>query len=264
MSFEVKKLNNEVVTVIPSKVPKDLRPVKGFKLFPEMNANIFVCAKKKSGKTVTIWHTLRKCCGKDTKIIVFCSTLHKDATWISIQEWAEKKGLVFIGHESIKDEDGVDQLELLIKDLQAKVEGDEPEEKSILDSDSEDEEPKKKEKYQAPEYIFILDDLSTELKSNSIPRLLKVNRHFKSKTIISSQWLNDLHPMSRKQQDYFILFRGHPQKKLEEIHRDASISIPLEEFWKVYKFATEMPFSFLYVDCTTGEFRRNFNELIEL
>ena len=263
MSFEVKKLSDEVVKVIPSKVPKDTRPVRGHKLFSEINANICAIAQKNSGKTVTIRHILRKCCGKDTKIIVFCSTLHKDATWIAIQEWAEEKGLVFIGHESLKDEDGVDQLELLIKELQAKVEGDEPEEKSILDSDSEDEEPKR-EKYQAPEYIFILDDLSTELKSNSIPRLLKVNRHFKSKTIISSQWLNDLHPMSRKQQDYFILFRGHPQKKLEEIHRDASISIPLEEFWKVYKFATEMPFSFLYVDCTTGEFRRNFNELIEL
>jgi hypothetical protein len=264
MSFEVKKLSDEVVKVIPSKTPQDLRPVRGYKLFPEINANIFACAKKKSGKTVTIRHILRKCCGKDTKIIVFCATLYKDPTWIAIQEWAEAKGLVFIGHESIKDEDGVDQLELLVKELQAKAEGDEPQEKSLLDSDSEDEEPQKKEKYQSPEYIFILDDLSTELKSNSIPRLLKVNRHFKSKTIISSQWLNDLHPMSRKQQDYFILFRGHPQKKLEEIHRDASISIPLEDFWKVYKFATEKPFSFLYVDCTTGEFRRNFNELIEL
>jgi len=82
--------------------------------------------------------------------------------------------------------------------------------------------------------------------------------------MISSQWLNDLHPMSRKQQEYFILFRGQPQKKLEEIHRDASISIPLEQFWKVYCFATEKPYSFLYVDRTKGEFRRNFNELVEL
>ena len=264
MSFEVKKLNNEVVGAIPLKEPKDTRPVKGFKLFPEMNANIFLCAKKKSGKTSTIYKILQKCCGKNTKIIVFCSMLYKDKSWATIKDWVEERGLVFIGHESIKDEDGVDQLELLIKELQAKTEDDEPAEKGIFDSDSEDEEPKKKSKYQSPEYIFILDDLSTELKSNSIPRLLKVNRHFLSKTIISSQWLNDLHPMSRKQQDYLILFRGHPEKKLEEIHRDANISIPIEQFWQVYKFATEKPFSFLYVDCTTGEFRRNFNELIEL
>ena len=121
MSFAVTKLNNEVVTVIPSKTPKDTRPVKGWKLFPEMNANIFACAKKKSGKTLTIRHILRKCCGKDTKIIVFCATLYKDPSWIAIKEWAEEKGLVFIGHESLKDDDGVDQLDLLIKELQAKV-----------------------------------------------------------------------------------------------------------------------------------------------
>jgi len=142
--FSVKKLSNEVVKVIPSKVPKDTRPVKGYKLFSVMNANIFVCAHKNSGKTVAIWHTLRKCCGKNTKIIVFCSTLYNDPTWIAIQEWAEEKGLVFIGHESLKDEDGVDQLDMLVKELQAeakarvKAKGVE-QEKSILDSDSEDE-----------------------------------------------------------------------------------------------------------------------------
>ena len=111
-------------------------------------------------------------------------------------------------HESLKDDDGTDQLELLIKELQAKAEGEEPKEKSILDSDSEEEEPKRKSKYQSPEYIFIFDDLSTELKSSTIPRLLKVNRHFLCKTLISSQWWNDLHPMSRKQADYFICFEA--------------------------------------------------------
>ena len=54
------------------------------------------------------------------------------------REWAEERGLVFVGHESIKDDEGVDQLQLLINELQAKVD-DEPEEKSIFDSDSEDE-----------------------------------------------------------------------------------------------------------------------------
>jgi hypothetical protein len=94
--------------------------------------------------------------------------------------------------------------------------------------------------------------------------LLKKNRHFRSKILISSQHLNDLLPEGRKQIDYFILFRGHPMKKIEEIHRDADISIPLDEFYRVYKFATEEPYSFLYVDSASGEFRRNFNTLIEL
>jgi hypothetical protein len=64
--------------------------------------------------------------------------LHKDASWIAVREWAVDHGLTFIGHESLKDDDGTDQLQLLINELQAKAEGEEPKEKSILDSDSED------------------------------------------------------------------------------------------------------------------------------
>ena len=126
--------------------------------------------------------------------------------------------------------------------------------KNILDSDDEDEEKPRKEKLRSPEHIIILDDLSTELKNKSITALLKKNRHFKAKIIISSQYLNDLLPESRKQLDYFILFRGHPKKKVEEIHRDCDASIPLDEFYDMYKFATEEPYSFLYVDCVDGAF----------
>jgi hypothetical protein len=266
MSFVTTKLNNEVVKAVPLLVAKDTRPVKGYKLFPEMNANIFLCAKKKSGKTSTIYKILQKCCGTDTKIIVFCATLHKDKSWLAIQEWAKRKGLVFVGHTSLKDDNGVDKLEELVTELQAKV--DEPADdapQNMLDScEEEDDEKPRRPKYQTPEYIFILDDISTELKSPTVGRLLKVNRHFLSKTLLSSQWLNDLAPGSRKQMDYFILFRGHMDKKLEEIYRDANLAIPLEQFIAVYKFATEEPFSFLYVDTTTGQFRRNFDTLIDV
>ena len=136
-------------------------------------------------------------------------------------------------------------------------------EKNPLDSDSEDE-VERKPKYRSPEYLIILDDLSTELKSTSVTALLKKNRHFKAKIILSSQYLNDLLPAARKQLDYAILFRGHSEKKIAEIHRDLDVSIPVEEFYRVYKFATEEPYSFLYVDTVSGTFRRNFNTLIEI
>ena len=265
MAFQTKQINNEVVKAVPLLVEKDTRPVKGFKLFPEMNANIFLCAKKKSGKTSTIYKILQKCCGPDTKIIVFCATLHKDKSWLAIQAWAERKGIVFVGHTSLKDDNGVDKLEELVMICKPKLMRLRRAPPNMLDSSSEEEDDKpRRPKYQTPEYIFILDDLSTELKSTTVGRLLKVNRHFLSKTLLSSQWLNDLAPGSRKQMDYFILFRGHMDKKLEEIYRDANLAIPLEQFIAVYKFATEEPFSFLYVDTNTGEFRRNFNTLIEV
>ena len=119
--FSVKRLNNEKVGEVPWKKPRDTRPVRGFKLFPEMNANIFLCAKKKSGKTSTIYKILQKCCGKDTKIIAFCATLHKDQSWIAIKEWADDHGISFTGYTSLKDDDGVDQLLALVKELENEV-----------------------------------------------------------------------------------------------------------------------------------------------
>ena len=263
MSYSVKKLNNEVVGKVPLLEAPDTRPIKGEALFPEIYANAFLCARKKSGKTSTIYKILKKCCGKKTKVIVFCSTVNKDPSWATIRAWCDHKDIPFVAHTSLKNDDGVDELALLVQELSVEEEPQPKKVPNFLDSDDEEEE-EKPPKYRAPEYVIILDDLSTELKSKSITGLLKKNRHFRSKILISSQHLNDLLPEGRKQIDYFILFRGHPMKKIEEIHRDADISIPLDEFYRVYKFATEEPYSFLYVDCASGEFRRNFNTLIEL
>jgi hypothetical protein len=263
--FATKKINNEVVKEVPLLAEKDERPIKGSALFPEIYANVFLCSKKKSGKTSTIYTILKRCCGPKTKIIAFCSTLNKDPSWETIQAWAEHKGLPFAGHTSLKDEDGTDLLQDLVKGLEERQLPAEKAPRNILDSDDEEEEAKERPaKYRSPEYIIVIDDLSNELKSTSITALLKKNRHFRAKILLSSQYLNDLLPAARKQLDYFILFRGHPRQKIEEIHRDADVSIPVDEFYDVYKFATEEPFSFLYIDCTTGTFRRNFNTEIEL
>ena len=61
----------------------------------------------------------------------------------------------------------------------------------IKSNDEEDEEGKprkpRKSKHQAPEYMIIFDDLKSKLKSRSLLDLLKKNRHYKTKLIISSQ-----------------------------------------------------------------------------
>ena len=117
-------------------------------------------------------------------------------------------------------------------------------------------------KYRAPEYIFILDDLSDELKSPSVIKLLKNHRHFRCKTIISTQYPNDLPPGGRMQMDYFILFKDHPKKKIEEIHQNAGVSVTSDELYKIYKFATQDPYSFLFIDRAENAFRKNFNTKI--
>ena len=260
-------------TVKPVKIPKvDPKSILGHDLFPDLYPNIFICAKKNSGKSTVIWNILKQCTGKDTRIVIFSATVHKDDTYKKIIEHFEKKGNTVITYTSIK-EDGVDNLKTIMEMMQG------PEEQSEEEEEESEEQGKpvlifhdtpkrrrrkkkkpKKPKKMAPNIIFVLDDLSTELRYPSVATLLKSNRHYKSKVIMSSQHVMDLVPASRRQLDYMLLFAGHDTKKLELIKEDLDLSIPEEVFFKLYQNATDQKFSFLYIDTRRGEFRKRFNE----
>lgn len=273
--MERKRINKVQCTAIPLRGQKDTRPVKGVELFPEIYANIFLCAKKKSGKTSVIYNILQRCVGRDTSVVAFVSTLNKDAGWETIRHWCEEtKGVPFVGYTSLT-EGGEDHLQSLVDHLQegVKEEADEaPAPAAPISSlpcmpapgmgppPEHKGKPPRRTPYQAQEYIIILDDLANELKKPTIPALLKKNRHLKFKVIVSSQWLNDLHPEARRQMDYIILFKGQSAKKIEEVYAAADLSITLEEFQKIYEDATVKPYSFLYIDTVNGTFRKNFNE----
>src|SRR5579871_2128975 len=273
--IRVRTINNEVVRAIPKLGGEDTRPVLGAELFPRAFCNIFCSAKKFSGKTSAVFHILKKCTGKNTKIIVFCSTLYNDDNWIAIQKWAEDKGIDFEGHTSLK-EDGVDLLDELVKELEeegrAKIEAEKEEmneqeqrasgfQKAFMKVNTQEQKKKpKKPKYLAPDLIIVLDDLSNELKSKSLVTLLKKHRHFKTKTIISSQYYLDLLPESRQQIDYYLLFKGQTDKKMETIYRDADLSVAYPAFVKLYEDATSKPYGFLWVDARTDTFRSGFNK----
>jgi hypothetical protein len=229
MSIKIKKINNTIIK--PIKFDNvNTKPSKDADICTEIYSNVFVCSKKKSGKTVLIYNMIKKCIDRDTKVVIFCSTLYKDASYRKITELLDKNEISWVGHTSLV-EDGVNKLEQLVEQLQdeGKIEqmkDKEPKkkaEKTLADliindtSDEEnDEEPKRKKKYTTPEYLIILDDLSTELKNTSLISLLKKNRHFKSRIIVSSQYLNDLAPQSRRQIDLLVLFGNLPEKKSEK------------------------------------------------
>ena len=276
----LKQINNQYVKAIP--IPdEDKRPIKGYDICEEVYANIFLCARKKSGKTSALFKIMKECSVKKTIIIVFCSTCYKDNNWIQIRKYFEKKKMDIRVYTSIY-ENGEDQLSNLIENLkkeaQDKEEEDNNSDESIDNCDeilnfltnnvknkSESKEHKndKKErkcKYQAPEYMIIFDDLSSELKSRSLLSLLKFNRHFKSKLIISSQWLHDLLPESRKQIDLFLIFKGFSEDKIALFYKDCDSSIPFQNFYQIYKKATQKPYSFLYIDSRSDSFRSNFNQ----
>jgi hypothetical protein len=306
----IKKINN--IHVVPMKVggSLDTRPVLGEELFPEVYANIFLCARKKSGKTVVIQHILKAVTGKTTGIIVFCSTVNKDDNWISIKRWAERKKVPLQIHTSIRDgkADALDVFmhylekqaaERELDDIEDEQEGKgkpmfdyEDDEQSGSDDGYEDDESdddekgpmikgmfetetkikkmfatkhrtsiKPEEKFQTPEYIIVLDDLSHELKLPSLVSLLKKNRHYRCKVILSSQYVHDLKPESIKQMDYLLLFKGMDDTKLQKILTDADLSVDFNELKEMYEKATEKPFGFLYIDVRNDAFKRNFNEM---
>ena len=289
--ISLKKINKQTVKAIP--IPnEDTRPIKGFKICEEVYANIFLCAKKKSGKTSAIFKIIKECSNKDTIIIIFCSTVYKDKNWIQMRKHFEKKNEIRV-FTSIY-EDGEDQLHKLINDLNCQAQENKNDENNEKESEeleidrcddiieklknhylssigkgtpkeeNEDAENNKKKqrksKHRAPEYIIVFDDLSTELKSRSLLDLLKKNRHYKTKLIISSQWVHDLLPESRKQIDLFLIFKGFSDAKMKELYKDSDSSIPFETFIEVYKKATELPYSFLYVDTRSDSFRCCFDK----
>src|SRR5690606_19545696 len=110
----------------------------------------------------------------------------------------------------------------------------------------------------SPKIIFVLDDLGSQLKANSVDDLLKTNRHYHSKVLISSQYPHDLSIQGRRQLDYCLLFGGMTIEKLQILYNDFDLNIDFDLFHKLYQHATEKKYQFLYIDIRDNTFRRGF------
>ena len=316
-----KRINQIHVKPMKTRNSTDTRPVKGRDLFSEVYANVFLCAKKKSGKSVVIGTIIKECAGPSTQVLVFCSTVNKDANHLAIRDWCKKHKIKYEGFSSIV-EHKVDFLTSFIKHLEKEAEEEtldaseddeedfgpkfdkyggsrpkiikgmfedevsaDPNSSESEYSDEEDSEdemfgthiPTKaqqklfsnrnktsvvvRDKFLAPEYIFVFDDLSHELKLPSLVSLMKKNRHFKSLVICSSQYCHDLKPEQLKQLDYCLLFKGQSDDKLQKFITDCDIGIDLTTMSKIYKDAIKQPYSFLYCDVRNDLFRERFGEM---
>lgn len=284
MPIRYHTINDVKVNRVALPNDEDTRLPQGYKLFDTLNANIFLCAKKFSGKSCCASKIIEECGSKDTMIMVFSTTLYKDPTFKAIRKMCKKKGFPFTGYESLKDEDGMDIIDMLVENLNERAQenfddssDESSDEEEIITTkrrrlvsvgdDSEDEEkPKKKKrsKYKHLDYIFLFDDIAPMLKSNSLVQLMKTQRHYSSKILINSQAYNDILPAQRLQCDYFLIWGAFPEHKLYELWRDAQLSIEFEDFVKLYKEATSKPHSFLYIDARKQKFRKNFNKEIEI
>jgi hypothetical protein len=261
-----KKINDVAVNAIPvTKV--DLSKVKGCDLFPELYANIFLIAKKKSGKSNVIAHILKNCVGKNTTVVIFASTFYRDDVWKAIEKWLKENKIEYIAYTSIyedKDNHVKDLTQYLESSDDTEVKADKNFIFDFNDPDKKEEEKPKKEKKVSPEYIIVFDDTSKELQDKFVGYLLKRNRHFKTKVIVSTQYLNDLAKDARLQMDYLLLFPKLPNEKIDEIYKMTDLSIDYNLFLKLYKDATKDKFNFLYVDTKNEIFRHNFNKQYNL
>lgn len=267
--FNLKQINNIKIKPLLVGGSLPVEKIKGGELFSEGNGynNIYLLAKKKSGKTTVVSKILKECCSKRTNVVIFCSTVNKDDSYKHIIKMLEKKGCNVLKYTSL-NEDGENKLDVIIQEIQKEAEKEEQEEpkpkmKYIrVDGDSDDEIERKprKEKKLSPEWCFLFDDLGEELKSPSVESFLKKNRHYKAKVIISSQWLNQLRPGSIANLDYMLIWKNIPEDKLKECYNKIDLSIDFNEFLWLYNDATYEKYNFLYIDIRNEKFRKNFNK----
>lgn len=272
--IKIKKINKEIVKPVklPTHDPKD---ILGGQIFPNLNSNIFLLAKKQSGKTCTIFHILQKCVNKNTTVYIFASTVFNDPTWLEIVKWLKKKKIPYKRFTSIFNDEGQNIVTDLVNELtnkQKQKANDEEDENNnnyddwlMFDSDEEEEEEKeKKPKKIAPEYFLIFDDLSDELSNKSIPTLVKKNRHFTMKMLFSSQYYHDLSKPARTNLDYILLYPHIPEEKLELLHKESDMATSYPIFQKLYNHATKENYNFLYCDLRKHKFRKNLNSEYEI
>lgn len=268
-----KKINDVVIDPLHTS-NYSIRNIKGknyFDLFPYL---LFISAKKKSGKTSLIWNIIKNTTDKNTKFFIFCSTYNVDKSWMKIIEYLERRGNIVEKFGAIREDRHTNNLDIIINALTAK--DDEPEEEEegssisinfgtipvpVVKKKKKRKKKKKKPEKIVPEYMFIFDDISNELRNPAISRLLKIHRHLGSgcNVILSSQYVKDIQPQAGQQIDFFITFKNFSEERLKHIHKLLDLSIDFEDYLKVYYYATKEPYQFLYTNTRTEELRKGFN-----
>lgn len=271
--LRLEKVNKEKVKPIPIKKIDD-KNIKGVNILP-LYSNSFLLAKKASGKTTVLNHILKNTTNKLTKIFFFVSTIFKDASYKEILKMLDKKGVQYDVFLNI-EENGINHLDDIIQVLETQVDNsssdssDEDDEfieykRKILNfGDSSDEEMEDIQEYKpkkvCAEYIFVFDDMSNQLRNPSVGYLLKKNRHFKSKTIISSQYLHDVKPEVLMNLDIMLLFGGLPDDKLKIVHKSLDLAVDYNLFKDMYLESTIQKYHFLKINIRDELYYKDFNK----
>lgn len=298
--FKTKQISDIIIKPVIKHNKYNKETVRGYNYFPEPYSNICLMARKKSGKTNVIYRALEQCVKKGTNVFIFSPTVHMDATYEKMIHMLKKKKCNVIAKEHFIDENGVDLIKELLDIMahdndEIKEELTEPNQHHplplmffgndphyklegmltgggcrLVERPPPKKEPKKEPKKGAgklltPESIIVFDDLSSDLRHKSVSKLLTKNRHYKLKTFFSCHSINNLDPMALSCIDNFLLFPNISNDKIEELKDKINISFKNDNKYenklqKMYDYATEAPYSFLYIDRNNDCYRKNFNE----
>ena len=184
----------------------------------------------------TIFTILKQRLTKNTDVIIFSSTVHKDKNMIHIVKYLKKKKIPISIFTFFSSEDRENKLQEFYESLENNFsDSDSPNElgeevtqinKYIMVDSSDFSDNKKVKKKKEPVYIVIFNDLSTKLKDRAVSYFMKQNRDFKFICILSSQYLFDLAKNGRNQIDYILMFPALPLEKVESIQKELDLNIP--------------------------------------
>lgn len=283
--FQVKKVINRSNEPAPA-------DIRGYDLIPLLYSNIFMVAKKNSGKSTVIYSLLRELTNNlkrdkkahPTKVMLFVGTIHHDPTYKQIRNLMDKRGIEYEAHDHFIQGRGKQARDLLKEILDALPDdggdgnGPSPQFRTVertyinscgdkiistkqvpVDQAEEEGDPGPTGQV-APRLICVFDDLGASMRHPSVTQATKVNRHHGMKTIFSSQYLHDLEPAAIKNIDFALLFKSLSEKKLKVTYDGLDIGIPFDQFYQLYKYSTSEPYSFFYINVRKEKFRRGFSE----
>jgi hypothetical protein len=264
------------LTVKPVAVKKKKeRPPLGAALFPDLYCSVYICAGTKSGKTTLINHILEYCIDDRTHVYIYCPTVEIDPTYAYIIERLAARDIKTTAVMHYLDDSDHNVLDDTMKELFKKGEPEQHGSGRLLgkrivggavievyhrDTLQPDMPPPK---YSAPKNLFLFDDLAEDMRAPIVYSLLKVQRHFKAKTLISTQSVKDLMPKAIKQLFYCIVFGGQTDAVLKDLYEALAMrAVTLAQFMQFYRAATAKKYDFLYIDIRRVIFKRCFTDVL--
>lgn len=238
--FSVKEHKKLVVNHVKEKTKK--HKVVCDELLPQHPFLLVVVAPRKSGKTnMTVDALLdeNKYCHKFDVVIIWSRTYHHDSKWKNI---SLPEGSIFTVFSEEEAKEVMRTAERVAK-------------KTVVNA------------------LFIFDDMISEgiMNSHKMGTLESIavrGRHANVSIIIITQQYMALSPAVRNNATNSIFFRIRNGDELDKIARENRESLSVDQFMRVYNYATDAPYSFLHVNNQQSDpakrFYKNWNTEINL